>query len=486
MDIPREGERIAGKYVVERVLGEGGMGVVVAARHEALDQRVAIKFLLPHVISDPLVVERFAREARAAARIQSPHVARVIDVGTLDDGSPYMVMEYLEGEDVETYLERKGPLDIAEAVGIIIEACEAIAEAHMASIVHRDLKPANLFLARTPGRRIVKVLDFGISKFSKDTKGPKTQTGGLLGTPYYMSPEQLTDTKNVDARSDIWTLGIILYQLLSGIVPFHGETLPEVVGQILKNAPGKLRDARPDVPEALEHVILKCMNTSPALRYADVGELVMALAPFSPGSKAHVEAIMRALTGVDGPPSAQGLGGAATLATGSVPPPTGSALEVDLVRRIERPVSAGTLGAVARLEEPKKSRSPLPYVVIALSAATVIGIVAFAMGEHNGGPGAATVDPAPSATVSVTPAIPPSASSSAGVAALPPSAVPSAAASAVAPIPTSTVVATHATSRPTASATARPSASVAATTHPAATATATATTTNNPMNMGLK
>ena len=487
MDVPREGDRIAGKYVVERVLGEGGMGVVVAARHEALDQRVAIKFLLPHVVSDPMIVERFAREARAAAKIQSAHVARVIDVGIMDDGAPYMVMEYLEGEDVETYIERKGPLEIADAVGIVIEACEAIAEAHMASIVHRDLKPANLFLARTPGRRIVKVLDFGISKFSSDTKGPKTQTGGLLGTPYYMSPEQLTDTKNVDARSDIWTLGIILYQLLSGGVPFHGETMPEVVGQILKNMPGGLREVRPDVSEALDLIILKCMSSNPAHRFADVGELVTALAPFAPGSQAHVDAVNRALTGMSGPPSTQ-IGDGATLATGSVQLSTGSALEVERVRRSDRPASAGTLGAVASLEGPRKSRSSLPYVVMALAAATVIGVVAFALGK-NGNAGPPAVASTASATVTVT-ALPPQATTpvSAAVATAPPSAVPSVApavsASAIATAhftattatPASAVAPTHATA--TAIATAIATAT--------ATTTATATATANPMNMGLK
>jgi len=481
MDIPREGDRIAGKYVVERVLGEGGMGVVVAARHEALDQRVAIKFLLPHVVSDPMIVERFAREARAAAKIQSAHVARVIDVGIMDDGAPYMVMEYLEGEDVETYIERKGPLEIPDAVGIIIEACEAIAEAHMASIVHRDLKPANLYLARTPGRRIVKVLDFGISKFSNDTKGPKTQTGGLLGTPYYMSPEQLTDTKNVDARSDIWTLGIILYQLLSGVVPFHGETMPEVVGQILKNMPGPLRDVRPDVPEALDQAILKCMSSNPSLRFADVGELVTALAPFAPGSQAHVDAVNRALTGMSGPPSAH-IGDGATLATGGMQLPTGSALELDLVRRSDRPASAGTLGAVASLEEPKRPRSPVPYVVMALAAATIIGVVAFSVGK-NGNAGTATTA---STTASTAPASitltapPPSTTVSAGIATAPPSAAPS-----VAPAVSASAVAT---AHPTA--TAKPTASAVATAHATATATmtttATATATANPMNMGLK
>ena len=299
-----EGAMIAGKYKIEKVLGEGGMGVVVAARHVDLDQRVAIKFLLPHALADEGVVARFAREARAAAKIQSPHAAKVMDVGKLEDGSPYMVMEYLEGEDLEGRVQRERTLPITEAVSIMLQACEAMAEAHAAGIVHRDLKPANLFLARTPGRKsVVKVLDFGISKVTRDGGRAVTQTASLLGTPYYMSPEQLASAKTVDARSDIWTIGVILYELIGGVVPFIADTMPGVVAMILQNKPTPLRELRADCPEELAAVIAKCMTTNVDMRYADVAELANALAPFADtASRATVEAISRTITGMSHSP----------------------------------------------------------------------------------------------------------------------------------------------------------------------------------------
>src|SRR5271165_3220466 len=217
----REGDILAGKYRIEKVLGAGGMGVVVAARHLDLDQRVAIKCLLSHTRTVPEIVERFTREARAAAKIQGEHVARVIDVGRFDDGTPFMVMEHLRGNDLADELAKSGPLPVTDAVRYLLETCEALAQAHALRIVHRDLKPANLFLAAQPGRRaIIKVLDFGISKVIDPSGGALTKTASIMGTPYYMSPEQLLSSKSVDERSDIWALGIILYELLVGRPPF--------------------------------------------------------------------------------------------------------------------------------------------------------------------------------------------------------------------------------------------------------------------------
>src|SRR5262249_29408438 len=201
------GDVLAGKYRVERVLGRGGMGVVVQAMHVQLEQRVAIKFLLPQTVSNPDAVTRFAREARAASKIQGEHVARVLDVGTLESGAPFMVMEYLEGQDLSQLLESRGLLHVDEAIDYILQACEALAEAHAAGIVHRDLKPANMYLTkRADGSPIVKVLDFGISKvIAKDSSDASmTRTSALMGSPVYMSPEQMKATRNVDARADIW------------------------------------------------------------------------------------------------------------------------------------------------------------------------------------------------------------------------------------------------------------------------------------------
>jgi serine/threonine-protein kinase len=293
------GAVLAGKFVIEGVLGRGGMGVVYAARHLELDQRVAIKCLLPHAMSNPNLVERFAREARAAAKIQGEHVARVIDVGRFEDGTPYMVMEYLQGRDLASELEGQGPLAVRDVVHYLLETCEALAQAHALQIVHRDLKPANLFLAQLPGRRpIVKVLDFGISKVNDPTLGALTRTASVMGTPYYMSPEQLLSSKHVDHRSDIWSLGIILYELLTGLPPFTGETPPEVVAKIMQNTPGPLASVRTDVPPGLEAVIHRCTRTNPAERYANVAELGFALVPFADDADREIAAATARVLGI--------------------------------------------------------------------------------------------------------------------------------------------------------------------------------------------
>ena len=280
----REGDVLAGKYRVERVLGVGGMGVVVAAHHVHLDERVAIKFLLPHALGSKEAITRFSREARAAARIKSEHVTRVTDVGTLDNGAPYMVMEYLEGSDLAGWLSSKGPLTIEDAVDFVLQACEAIAEAHALGIVHRDLKPSNLFVTRRPdGALSVKVLDFGISKTTGlSGSGDMTHTSAIMGSPLYMSPEHLHSAKDADARSDVWALGVILYELLTADTPFIADSMPGLVARILSAPPESLRKKRPDVPEGLEAVVFKCLERDRGKRYRNVGELASALVQFAP------------------------------------------------------------------------------------------------------------------------------------------------------------------------------------------------------------
>jgi serine/threonine-protein kinase len=291
-----EGEVLAGKYRVECVLGEGGMGVVVAAHHIGLDERVAIKFLRPEMLENAEAVDRFAREARAAVKIKGEHVARVFDVGTLETGAPYMVMEFLQGEDLSGWIRQRGPLGIEDAVAFVLQACEAIAEAHALGIVHRDLKPSNLFCIRgADGRPTIKVLDFGISKVASTTagaRGPATQTNTVLGTTLYMSPEQIHSAKDVDARTDIWALGVVLFELMTGRVPFEGETHVQVAVKVSVEAPPPLRRDRPDAPPGLEEVILRCLEKRREQRYSNVAELALALLPFSPKlSKVSVERI---------------------------------------------------------------------------------------------------------------------------------------------------------------------------------------------------
>ena len=279
-----EGEVLVGKYRVERVLGVGGMGVVVAAHHLQLDEKVAIKFMLREALANPEAVARFAREARAAVKIKSEHVARVSDVGTLDNGAPYMVMEYLAGVDLAAWLAQRGVLPIEQAVEFVLQACEAIAEAHTLGIVHRDLKPANLFIIQRPdGALAVKVLDFGISRTTElGPSGGMTKTSAVMGSPLYMSPEQMKSAKDVDARSDIWALGVVLYELISGQPPFQGEALPEVVLKVVTAQPNSLRATRPDAPPGLEAAVLKCLEKGREQRYQTIGELALALVEFAP------------------------------------------------------------------------------------------------------------------------------------------------------------------------------------------------------------
>jgi eukaryotic-like serine/threonine-protein kinase len=310
--VVREGEVLAGKYRVEKVLGVGGMGVVVAARHIRLDTKVAIKFLLPEMLTTPSAVSRFAREARAASRITSEHVARVFDVGELETGAPYMVMEFLDGIDLQERLRRDGPLTIEQTVDFILQASVAIADAHHLGIVHRDLKPANLFCTQpSDGRFLIKVLDFGVSKAMggdlSGSAGAMTQTGAVVGSPYYMSPEQMRGSKDVDAQADVWALGVILFELLTGKVPFDGEIFSEIVLKIATQPPVAPRELRPEIPEGLQGVILRCLEKERRHRFADVAELALALVPFGPrGADATVERISRIVqSGSSSPPVSQ-------------------------------------------------------------------------------------------------------------------------------------------------------------------------------------
>jgi len=321
----RPGDVIAGKFEVERLLGEGGMGVVVAARHLELDERVAVKFLLPEIAKREDAAERFKREARAAVKIKSEHVARVRDVGTTDDGVPYMVMEYLEGHDLGEELRMRGPLPVAEAVRFLLEACEAVAEAHAAGIVHRDLKPANLFLAqRADGTRLVKVLDFGISKSVAGTSSADlslTATSTLIGSPLYMSPEQMHSAKNVDTRTDIWSLGAILFQLLTNRPPYMAESIPQLCNALLNDLPPPLASFRDDVPEALQAALTRALTKQREQRWQSVGDLCQALVPFAPEAKIHADRAARLLSTQGDKP------GAAATTERSVPPP-GSSISV--------------------------------------------------------------------------------------------------------------------------------------------------------------
>jgi hypothetical protein len=308
------GTIIAGKYRIDRWLAEGGMGFVVAGTHLHLDQPVALKFLRQGMSLQPEALARFTREGKAAALLRSEYVARVFDAGVTAEGMPYMAMEYLEGESLALSLQRQGVLDVSSAAEYIIQACEGLAEAHSRAIVHRDIKPYNLFLVeRAAGWRAIKVLDFGISKASF-ADATHIATSSIIGSPCYMSPEQLRSSASVDHRTDIWSLGATLYELLGGKSAFDAYlSLPEIIASILANPAPDVRELRPDVPQELAAIIVRCLAKNRHVRFQSAGELATALLPFAP-PRAHVPA-ERAASMAPTPPVDRGL----NVATGSFP-----------------------------------------------------------------------------------------------------------------------------------------------------------------------
>jgi eukaryotic-like serine/threonine-protein kinase len=285
------GQVIGDRYRVGALLGEGGMGVVCEAMHLGLEVPVAIKFIRTDLKDNSEFVQRFLNEARRAAALKNEHVARVHDVGQLDSGALYLVMERLEGVGLEAHIREHGPLPQAEAVSLIREACEGLSEAHAAGIVHRDIKPENLFLARRiDGKRILKILDFGISKQTTgDAPTSLTNSERSLGSPWYMSPEQMIDTSSVDHRADIWSLGVVLFELLTATRPFEGSSIPEVCAGVLTAPTPALRERRPEVDPALEAVVSRCLTKDPVERPASVLELSKDLEPFATSRDATAE-----------------------------------------------------------------------------------------------------------------------------------------------------------------------------------------------------
>jgi serine/threonine-protein kinase len=282
--LPTVGDRI-GKYVVDRVIGSGGMGVVVSAKHEALNENVAIKLLRPKAAGDRIHAERFAREARAIIKIKSEHVVRVLDAGTLESGAPFIVMEYLSGRDLAQILREDGPMQHTRAVDLMLQVCEAVASAHAVGVVHRDLKPSNFFVTqRTDGSTLVKVLDFGISKAmgQEGLVDPNlTETQAVFGSPTYMSPEQIRSAKHVDHRSDIWSLGVGLFELITGKLPFAADNVAGLLASIVADPPFFPHAFAPSVPEGLEEILLHCLAKDARQRVQTVADLAFRLAAFA-------------------------------------------------------------------------------------------------------------------------------------------------------------------------------------------------------------
>jgi eukaryotic-like serine/threonine-protein kinase len=298
------GEVIVGKYKVIRLIGTGGVGFVVSARHVGFDELVALKFLRPEFATHAEAVTRFTIEARASFKIKSEHVARVLDVDTLIDGTPFIAMELLEGTDLRSLLDRCRMLAIPPAVDYALQTCEALAAAHSLRVIHRDIKPENLFLTG-PGDETdrIKVLDFGISKVALTGTGRHTNqalTRIAVGTPPYMSPEQVRASSDLDARSDIWSLGCVLYELITGTAPFDRMSLMQSCAAVLEEQPAPPRDLRPGVSHELDAVVMRCLEKHPDARFQNVAELAEALAPFGSGQLATYSDRCRAFLNGDG------------------------------------------------------------------------------------------------------------------------------------------------------------------------------------------
>jgi serine/threonine-protein kinase len=274
----RQGELLAGKYLLDDLLGVGGMGEVYRATNVSLGRKVAIKLLSPEYVNNEDDVNRFLREARAAAAVRHTNVVDVLDVAREDNGTPFIVQELLSGEDLERYLRsRGGRLGPSESLEIMIPVADAVAAAHAQKVVHRDLKPANIFLARDRNQIVPKVLDFGAALFPTIAERSAKEARMLIGTPHYMAPEQIVDKTAVDSRSDVWALGVILYEMMVGETPFEAETAQGVLNKVKTVNVPPLRSRVPDAPVELEQIVAKCTNRDRLMRYPDAGAAHVAL-----------------------------------------------------------------------------------------------------------------------------------------------------------------------------------------------------------------
>ena len=402
---------VAGRYRLEKVLGMGGMGYVVSAIQvgpEQSGQRVAIKFMLPDAMRSQSLHRRFVREVEAIGRLRSEHVCRLLDAGRLPDGAPYMVMEYLAGSDLEREIEDRGPLPLWEVADYALQIVDAMAEAHSHGIVHRDLKPANVFRAWTPdGSSVIKVLDFGVAKAADGMHSTATNT--VMGSPSFMAPEQLVSAKRVDERADVYSIGAVLYFLLTAKAPYDAAALPALCLMVLNEDPVPPSAHRPDLPPEIDDIILTCMARDPANRFPNVVELAYALLPFAPERcRAMAEAAAMALRLVPGswrPPGRTVSPGAVTVSVRKPDPPSdGYATQL-----------VGFSSAGASAETARSTRQRWWAIGLGGAACLAVGIAASALLMTSDGlpavPEPAGAEAAPLAAQEASPAVPPIATS---------------------------------------------------------------------------
>jgi serine/threonine-protein kinase len=366
----QQDEAFVRKYRVERELGTGGMGVVYVAHHLELDEQVAIKFLLPEPAQNEEAVARFRREARVAIKIKNEHVVRMIDFSTTESGIPYIVMEYLDGIDLERMIEHAPDrrLPVATVVDFVLQACEALAEGHCRGIVHRDLKPANLFCVQgADGMPLIKVLDFGISKISRKGEASSTDELRFLGSPRYMSPEQIESSRDVDARADIWAIGVLLYESLTGQAPFVGTSLLQLSHRIRTTAPVPVTELCSDIPPEVAAVIDRCLAKDRAARYSSLAELAKALVAFAPErARPSVARIVRTIESPGRTTAALGLG--------ALDEREGGSTTMRVWRKIRSRVAFVVLGGIALgvvlVRVAVSARSPAAPTVMPVVSAT--------------------------------------------------------------------------------------------------------------------
>jgi eukaryotic-like serine/threonine-protein kinase len=399
----RVGEVVAEKYLIEKTLGVGGMGVVMAARDQLLDRKVAIKFLLPKLAGSDTAVQRFMREARSATRVTSEHVVRLLEIEKLPSGTPFFVMEYLEGSDLRALLRERGALSPSLAVDYVLQALQAVAEGHVKGIVHRDLKPGNLFLtSRADGTALIKVLDFGIAKTIDSDSAESTSLTSSddvrLGSPAYMPPEQLQNPRDVDKRSDIWSLGATLYELLCGRPPFEGPGYLELASRILSQPPSPLSEQQvpSTLPNGLEAILRKCLEKDRNARYANAAELATALAPF--GSDDSRVSLGRVAGMFNSNSSIPALSRSVALQD---PAACTATLEVPgAMRQNADERRTGDLGAVASTPKVGSGRS---WLVVAAAALVILAVFALrsplTSAPRPSAPGAVAAPPAAAAPV---------------------------------------------------------------------------------------